>query len=239
MPPDVVVKKRRSWVSPEGKSSRDELRESSEPKKVPFPKEFKLAADDIVMCLFPYNGEKTQKAHPAIVLHTGRGIDGTRWAVVAGGTSLCNKLGYKQGNLKPSDFVIDEAHLDGTGLRNPTRFQFESLNSEAYSGGEMQSGTIIALPITEEFFMVPKNKLSPVIGSLNPGQHRIYDEFILKQNVIKKADDECKRYSKRGISLLKDAGINLEGFQPASISEERQRLMAKAVDNGLSRKSNP
>ena len=227
-----MARRKREWVSPEGKSSQVATQKASDPEKKAFPKEFKLAADDIVMCLFPYNGEKTRKAHPAIVLQTGRGIDGSRWAVVAGGTSVCNKLGFRRGAQKQTDFIIDQDHLDGTGLRNPTRFQFEALNEEAYNGGVMESGTIIALPITEEFFLVPKNKNSPVIGSLNPGQHHMYDQFIVKQNVIEKTIAESRRYEKTGVTLLKEAGINLEGFQPAGISEERKQLLAKAVESG-------
>lgn len=225
MPPEIKVKKRHHWTNPSGQApvKKDPMEEIKK-----FPKDFALAADDIVMCYFPYNGEKTTKVHPAIVLHVGKKMDGSRWAVVAGGTSLKNDLGMIRGRLKPTDFVIDEYHLMGTGLKNPTRFQFEGLNPSVHGGGKMTGGTIITLPVTEEFFMVPKNKVTPVIGKLHEGLFQGYDKFITKENIIQKVDAETARYHKDGMALLRSSGIDITRFEPATISEERQGLASVA-----------
>jgi hypothetical protein len=123
---------------------------------------------DVVLCRYPEDGQDKPgpKARPALVRTTAVMDDtgGGEVEVVYGTTVL--KLRERPFDLH----VTNVAEMDWAGLFNPTRFDLDRT---------------IWLPWAEEFFLAPKGKISPVLGSLSGYMVRkLQEQYAYKQHFL-------------------------------------------------------
>ena len=131
---------------------------------------------DIVLCRFPEEGDERPgpKARPALVRTTAVMDDtGAGEVEVVYGTRV----------LKPRERPLDlhvtnVAEMDWAGLFHPTRFDLDKQ---------------IWLPWAEEFFVVPKGKVTPVLGSLSGYMVRkLQEQYAYKQHLYAQVEAEME-----------------------------------------------
>jgi hypothetical protein len=144
---------------------------------------------DIVLCRFPEQGatEPGPKARPALVRTTAVMDDtGGGEVEVVYGTSVM-KIGGRRFDLH----VSNVAEMDWAGLFHPTRFDLDQR---------------VWLPWAEEFFLVPKGKVSPVVGSLSPYMVRkLQEQYAYKQHLFAQVEAQMEADREQESNRVREA----------------------------------
>ena len=124
---------------------------------------------DIVLCRFPEDETPGMpgKGRPALVLSVRKNLDGHDVIYVLPGTTNTSRM-------YPGEFVIAHQHGEDylqAGLNGPTKFK---MNKKPR-----------ALPWVTEWFVSPKGRDTPILGSLTDNAYRRLELSIMEARAVR------------------------------------------------------